>query len=214
MQNPVRLDSSKDDILVRDFREEDFFAVLKIIFHSFMAKFHSLTNLDDDQIQHLLSDSGFVNRRSFEGYFVAEKAGKILGVMLLKWKTQKRPGNNEGLSFFRLCKKYGFLNMLKYIPGIIILESSAKAGECYIEHIAVSPAARGLGVGTKLLSSGRKFMKNILNLKKYSLYVAASNTGAIRLYEKLGFIIESEESSWISGFLLGEKKWLYMIHIA
>lgn len=58
--------------------------------------------------------------------------------------------------------------------------------EIHINNVALRPACRGLGLGTALmrhvLAEGRR-----LGARRATLEVRASNTGARRLYERLGF---------------------------
>lgn len=61
--------------------------------------------------------------------------------------------------------------------------------EYYLSSIAVYPEFRGLGVGTKLLSViGRESEKTCNN--KIILDVETNNKKAIKLYERLGYIIK------------------------
>jgi ribosomal-protein-alanine N-acetyltransferase len=59
--------------------------------------------------------------------------------------------------------------------------------EIHINNLAVRPALRGHGIGTALLT--RVFEEaDRLGAPAATLEVRASNTGAIRLYERLGFV--------------------------
>ena len=93
----------------------------------------------------------------------------------------------------------------------ILSKNDIRDDECYIEHIAVSSKSRGLGIGTKLVNFGGRFIESTLKLNEYSLHVASSNKKAIKLYEQLGFIISESESSKITQLLFNESNWLYMV---
>jgi ribosomal-protein-alanine N-acetyltransferase len=60
--------------------------------------------------------------------------------------------------------------------------------EVHINNVAIRPIYRGLGMGTALLlhvlAEGRR-----LGARRTTLEVRASNTGARRLYERLGFYV-------------------------
>jgi len=61
-------------------------------------------------------------------------------------------------------------------------------GTLYIAGIAVWPAFRGRGVGTRLIEAARERAR-ALGLRELSLLCFAGNTGARRLYERAGFVV-------------------------
>ncbi|WP_406658146.1 N-acetyltransferase [Methanolobus sp. ZRKC2] len=200
------------NVTIRLFRENDYGAVASILVDSFMDKFYSLANLPKETMIEFFKDSGIVGNRTFEGYWVAEANDEILGVMLLKWKKQNRVKSHSNLSFVQLCQKYGFFKVIKLFLGLFVLSyEEISDDECYIEHIAVSSESRGLGIGTKLINFGSRFVESTPGLNKYSLSVASSNKRAIDLYESLGFVLEKSKNSMISKLLVNEGSWLYMV---
>lgn len=60
------------------------------------------------------------------------------------------------------------------------------AGECYMDNVAVSPKHRREGIGERLISALIEAAKE-KGGEFLSLEVRPSNTGAVALYEKLGF---------------------------
>jgi ribosomal-protein-alanine N-acetyltransferase len=69
--------------------------------------------------------------------------------------------------------------------------------EIHINNVAVRPALRGLGIGTALLhhilAEGAK-----LGARRATLEVRASNQGARRLYERLGFYVAGTRKNYYS----------------
>ena len=63
---------------------------------------------------------------------------------------------------------------------------------CYIMDIIVTESSRGKGFGTALMNSAKDWSKE-QNCSFINLDVLANNTGAIKLYEKLGFIPKAQE---------------------
>jgi ribosomal protein S18 acetylase RimI-like enzyme len=64
--------------------------------------------------------------------------------------------------------------------------SFARAQLFNIHDVHVTPAARGMGVGTAMVEMLAE-LGRVHRFEKITLEVAATNTGAIRLYRRLGF---------------------------
>jgi hypothetical protein len=71
------------------------------------------------------------------------------------------------------------------LAGLLIL-TRVRKGTAHIPQIAVGPEFQGAGLGTELM---RRSFEALLGagLREVSLTVTAENTGAVRLYERLGF---------------------------
>jgi len=67
--------------------------------------------------------------------------------------------------------------------------------------IALAPDARGRGIGTAAIEQIVEFAFVRQNLRRLHLEVIASNRGAIRAYEKVGFVLEGRqrEHAWVRG---------------
>lgn len=67
--------------------------------------------------------------------------------------------------------------------------------------IAVVAEFRGKGVGTAAISQIIEFAFVRCNLRRVHLQAIASNVGAIRAYEKAGFVVEGRrrEHAWVRG---------------
>ena len=63
---------------------------------------------------------------------------------------------------------------------------------CYIMDIIVTENSRGKGFGTALMNSAKDWAKE-QNCNFVNLDVLVNNHGAIKLYEKLGFIPKAQE---------------------
>lgn len=63
---------------------------------------------------------------------------------------------------------------------------------CYIMDIIVTEAHRNKGFGTALMSSAKDWAKE-QNCSFVNLDVLANNPGAIKVYEKIGFIPKAQE---------------------
>jgi ribosomal-protein-alanine N-acetyltransferase len=69
--------------------------------------------------------------------------------------------------------------------------------EIHINNLAVLPALRGRGVGTELLRHVLAEARR-LGARRATLEVRASNVGAQRLYERLGFVPAGTRSAYYS----------------
>jgi ribosomal protein S18 acetylase RimI-like enzyme len=74
--------------------------------------------------------------------------------------------------------------MCRLLPSGPTFDLGSVRGD--VESLAVSPRARGAGVGTALLGAVRAELER-RGLSHWSISVAAANTGAAQLYERLGF---------------------------
>ena len=67
--------------------------------------------------------------------------------------------------------------------------------------ISLTPEARGRGIGTAAIRQLVAFGFERRNLRRIHLQAIASNVGAIRAYEKAGFVVEGRlrEHAWVRG---------------
>lgn len=203
------MNNSVAEVTIRQFEKQDFAAVRKIVLQGFKNKFSVLSSLGDKKLLALLTDSNFIPSQSFEGYLVASFEEQILGVMVLKWKGQKRPPSTA-LSPLRLIITYGCMTMVKYYICLALLEEYIDAHTCYVELLAVDEQARGLGIGTALLNRGLLLMEKQPLLHTFSLYVAEGNAAAYRLYTHMGIRERGKKHNLLAKLFFNEGSWVYM----
>ena len=138
-------------------------------------------------------------------WIVTDESGDLLGTMLLKRENDETSSLKDYLTLF---KQFPKKKILKLLTIFAILEHDLKENEVYIDHIVANKNNRHSGVGTALLE---KAQEDILPNEFLSLYVAASNTRALRLYQRKGFTIVETGNSFIRKKLISEEKWHYMI---
>jgi ribosomal protein S18 acetylase RimI-like enzyme len=78
--------------------------------------------------------------------------------------------------------------MLGYLNLVLGGQSKFK-GNAYVAQVAVSNEMRGQGIGTELLKTAEQYAKN-RGAHRLELEVFQKNTGAIKLYERLGYLAE------------------------
>ncbi len=87
----------------------------------------------------------------------------------------------------------------------VVMDSRAKPNELYVAAIAVSPAARGLGVGSVLMDAMEEFA--IAEGKsQLRLHVVDENPDARRLYEKLGYRVSQTLRLGPLSYLIGHRR--------
>ena len=78
------------------------------------------------------------------------------------------------------------------IAPFVALEKLS-VGTWYINALAVFPEAQNRGLGTKLLAAAES-LATAYEYTKMSIQVYAQNTGAVRLYERHGYVLTAREA--------------------
>lgn len=113
-----------------------------------------------------------------------------------------------GSSLYDAIKKfYSGTTRLKVILFFLVLGYKPLSNETYIEFLVVSNKCRREGVGTQLI----KYCQRQLLTKKLTLYVAAENTRAIKLYQKNNFVVRKVQHSMLSRICVNHEKWCFMV---
>ena len=124
--------------------------------------------------------------------------GKLLGVLAIQTNKQSFLDPD----FKDLRAHYGIVGGIIRAAGLTLLQHSPKPKELYIEGIAVADFARGKGVGTKLFDELMIFARS-QGFEKVTLQVIDTNLRALKLYERLGFIIEKRSKVWPVNRMIG-----------
>ena len=113
-----------------------------------------------------------------------------------------------GSSLYDAIKKfYSGTTRLKVILFFLVLGYKPLSNETYIEFLVVSNKCRRQGVGTQLI----KYCQRQLLTKKLTLYVAAENTRAIKLYQKNNFVVRKVQHSMLSRICVNHEEWCFMV---
>ena len=86
------------------------------------------------------------------------------------------------------------------VGTVSLFDVDALAGHAEI-GIALAPEARGRGIGTEAIRQLVEFAFVRRNMRRLHLQAIGSNAGAIRAYEKAGFVVEGRqrEHAWVRG---------------
>lgn len=91
------------------------------------------------------------------------------------------------------------------VDGVAVGTASLFGFDSFARHaeagISLVPDARGRGIGTAAITQLVEFGFVRRNLRRIHLQAIASNTAAIRAYEKAGFVVEGRqrEHAWVRG---------------
>ncbi len=104
------------------------------------------------------------------------------------WEQKRREELYTGLLLVKYLK-WSFFTRIFYLLKAQSLVGKVLENEYYLSNIAVYPAFRALGLGTKLFSEIKR-ESDKTGANKIVLDVETNNKRAIKLYEKLGHIIK------------------------
>lgn len=124
----------------------------------------------------------------------------LLGILL--YSTPSSSGWLRSAAVKKVFKTLGPLDAVRCLAVFALFEKPLPANHLYIEAIAVSSMARGLGIGSLLLNTAKVFAtgKELLGLQ---LRVIFENPRAKALYEREGYETISRESSGVMKNIIG-----------
>ena len=177
-----------DNIIIRKGRTEDAQDFSQLILLSAATFFSSIFASNTEEImKKIFQQPG--NLFSFEHSYFIEVNNKIAGMALgYNWEQKRREELYTGLLLVKYLK-WSFFTRIFYLLKAQSLVGKVLENEYYLSNIAVYPAFRTLGLGTKLFSEIKR-ESDKTGANKIVLDVETNNKRAIKLYEKLGYIIK------------------------
>lgn len=149
---------------------------LRLAYEAFAEKFR-VGFRDADDLVRLFGDS--VNTGHC---FTAIADGKLLGVLMFQTADREFFHPKLAATFTRFSP----VRALRIVLNLLLLSRTARPDEFIVDSLAVSPAARGLGIGTRLMGRAEDKAR-AMGKDTMSLDAIGENAGAIRLYERMGF---------------------------
>lgn len=110
---------------------------------------------------------------SYENAVVVEDETGNVAAMMLAYRLEDAPDPHE------------LETLPDLLSALVALEHKAP-GTLYINAIAAYPAHRGKGLGSRLIALAGDMAREA-GCAKVSLIASEKNTGAVRLYQRLGF---------------------------
>lgn len=174
--------------------------IAKLIKVGFIEKFTNRLFTEEEVDRLALVMSEILCNLEKETILLAKHNDTICGCLyFIKNDTQ-----NEVLDTY-LCSKLSFVTKVKGLFLFDFLSHRPRVNESHVDFLTVAPLYQGNGIGQLLLSECRNINYN----SKLTLFVAQTNTIAIRLYQK-NFKISKKISSKFSKWLTGIDGWYYM----
>ena len=160
---------------------------LRLAHEAFAEKFR-VGFRDADDLVRLFGDS--VNTGHC---FTAVADGKLLGILMFQTADREFFHPKLAAAFTRFSP----VRALRIVLNLLLLTRTARPDEFIVDSLAVSPAARGSGIGTRLMDRAEDKAR-AMGKKTMSLDAIGENAGAIRLYERMGFkTIRVRRSRWL-----------------
>lgn len=172
----------------------------------------------DDVIKNtkVISDWGYHIKSTYVGYFLEVESKDFYTEDMQSIEKLEEKDLRE---FLRLERSiFDFLNVSKeelnewiqnedymvlgykiggQIKGFAIIKIYGDEKEwCFLRNLGVAEEERGKGIGETLMRSGLKLAKD-RGIKKSMLWVDINNKGARRLYEKIGYKLDENESETV-----------------
>lgn len=195
-------------IRVRAARPVDMPGVAAVLQDAFNEKMAVIFGKQPDKVRKLLEATyrGPV-ARGFDGVLVAERDGRIIGSLLMEpvHYTDLETRAFENLAI----RELGMVRMLRAAFLLWLLGHHPAGDEAYISDVGVVSDCRGQGIGKLLMRHAEKWAADH-DRARLTLWVAATNDAAYRLYEQAGYTIARTRSSWLLKWAFGIRHWYFM----
>ena len=157
----------------------------KLFYQSFIPKFHHLWfyNKNEEEVYSVLRN---VLNYKYGIYAILDH--KVVGILGMDFGTEK---SFLDLNLSAFTDTFGFFGgMCRYLKNIgedLLVHTRAHALQPRIHPIAVAEEVRGKGVGGKLMKAFEQYSRKA-GCTAMALEVVDNNPGAIKLYEREGYV--------------------------
>ncbi len=200
-----------EQFTVRLAEPEEDSAIAALVVEGFLDKFRSIYGRRMDRSLKIMEKwiglehaAGGVTSLVIEGYSATELAGSV-GVRTVESRDDVLA---RGL-WHNLNRNLGFPRALWASTLLSYPRYSSPSSEAYVERLVVSPAFRRQGMAQRLLAAAEDLARDS-GKETIGLHVSANNLPALRLYENEGYEEVSRQRSYLTGYFLGIREWLYL----
>jgi ribosomal protein S18 acetylase RimI-like enzyme len=195
-------------IIVRAARPEDLPGLTKVMAEAFNVKMRVLFGRDPARIQRMLTRiyAGPL-ARGYDGIVVAELEGRIVGGLVIEpmpWLDS----DAHGLDTLIAAELGGWRRFWNHV-GFSVFTHGPDAGDAYLSDVCVAADMRGRGIAQKMMIFAEEWARSHHRVA-LTLWVAAGNRPARRVYAKAGMKVVASEINLLSGFLYGIFRWVGM----
>jgi ribosomal protein S18 acetylase RimI-like enzyme len=186
-------------------------AIAALVVEGFLDKFRPVFGRRMDRSVKIMEKwirlehaSGGVISLVIEGYSANELAGSV-GI-----RTAESREDILARGLWRtLSRNLGFPRALWATTLLSYPRYSSTSSEAYIERLVVSPDFRRQGMARRLLAAAEDIARDA-GKNTVGLHVGGNNLPALRLYENEGYEEVSRQHSYLTGYFLNIKDWLYL----
>lgn len=193
---------------VRSARAVDVPGMATVLQDAFSEKLGAIFSKQPGEVRDLLEAiySGPV-RRGYDGILVAERSGRVVGALVIEPMYHTAEENRSFENY--AVRMLGLPRMLWAAFLLWLLSHTPEDGEAHITDVGVAPDCQGEGIGTQLMAHAEQWA-HTHGRTRLTLWVAATNTTAIHLYQKAGFTIARTRSNWLLRLAFGIRHWHFM----
>ena len=190
---------------------EDDPAIAALVVEGFLEKFRPIFGGRIDRSLRIMEKwvtlehaSGGVTSLVTDGYAPTELAGSV-GV-------RTSPSREDILArglWRSLTRNLGYPRAMWATTLLSFPRYSYTSAEAYVERLVVSPSFQRQGIARGLLVAAEGFARDA-GKETIGLHVSGNNLAALRLYEAEGYRETGRQKSFLTGYFLGIREWLYL----